>query len=65
MKKWQQILSDHHNIEVLSDTQAKVLNVICDTVNKIVSDDIITRIENGYTDSHGYNYDSIFEYLGY
>lgn len=65
MKKWQQILSDHHNVEILSDTQVKVLNVICDTVNKTVSDDIITRTVKGYTDSQGYSYSSIYEYLGY
>ena len=65
MKKWQQILSDHHNVEILSDTKVKVLNVIYDTINKVSSDDIITHNANGYTDSQGYTYDSIFEYLGY
>lgn len=65
MKKWQQILSDHHNVEILSDTQVKVLNVIYDTINKISSNDIVTRIANGYTDSEGHSYSSIYEYLGY
>lgn len=65
MKKWQKILSSHHNVEILSNTQVKVLNVICETVNKTVNDDIITRNAKGYTDSQGYNYSSIYEYLGY
>ena len=65
MKRWRQILEQHHNVEILSDTQVKVVGVICDTVNKTVSDDIITRNARGYTDSQGYNYSSIYEYLGY
>jgi len=65
MKKWQQILSDHHNVEIMSDTQVKVLNVIYDTVNKISSNDMVTRIKNGYSDNEGNNYSSIYEYLGY
>jgi hypothetical protein len=50
---------------VISDTQVKVLNVIYDTINKVSSDDIITSNAKGYTDSQGYSYSSIFEYLGY
>jgi transketolase N-terminal domain/subunit len=65
MKKWQSILSQHHNVEILSDTKIKVLNVIYDTINKITSDDIVIRIETGYIDSEGHNYKSIYEYLGY
>lgn len=65
MKRWQQILEQHHNVEIISETQVKVLNVICDTINKTTSDDIVTRNQNGYTDSQGYSYSSIYEYLGY
>jgi transketolase N-terminal domain/subunit len=65
MKKWQNILSQHHNIEIISDTQVKVLNVLYDTINKVPSDDIVTRVENGYIDSEGYDYTSIYQYLGY
>lgn len=65
MKRWQQILSQHHNVEIVSDTQVKVLNVIYDTINKVSSDDTITRTVKGYTDSQGYSYSSIYEYLGY
>lgn len=65
MKKWQQILAQHHNVEIISDTQVTVLNVIYDTINKISSNDIVTRIQDGYSDSEGNNYSSIYEYLGY
>lgn len=64
-KVWQRILSEHHNIEILSDTKVKVLNVICDTKNNTVLDDIVTSVEGGYTDSEGHSYNSIYEYLGY
>jgi transketolase N-terminal domain/subunit len=65
MKKWQSILEQHHNVEIISDSQVKVLDVIYHLESKITRDDMITRIKNGYTDSEGHNYQSIYDYLGY
>lgn len=65
MKNWQKFVSEHHSIEVLSDTQIIVKAFIYDTINKITYDDLVTRTEYGYTDSQGNKYESIRDYLGY
>jgi hypothetical protein len=65
MKKWQQILEQHHNVEIVSDTQVKVLGIIYHPETKILRDDMVTCTGNGYTDSDGHSYKSIYEYLGY
>jgi len=65
MKVWQRIVSEHNNIEVVDDSKIIVLDVIYEPSTKLVSNDTVTRMENGYIDSENNSYDTIYEYLGY
>lgn len=73
MIRWQQLVSEHHDIIVLDDTSIKIENVAYDKINNY--DDVITKNSYGYcieTYMHdtgvkvdSMNLNDIQTYLGY
>jgi hypothetical protein len=50
---------------IIRYSSKSIKRYIYNTINKTSSDDIITHNAKGYTNSQGYKYNSIYEYLGY
>lgn len=76
MKKWQSIILDHHNAEILNDKQVHISNVAVIPETGEYFDNIITQENNRYIIEeykHGtkeltnveYETESILNYLGY
>lgn len=65
MKIWQRILSQHHSVKIINETQVVIPQIVYTITTKTLTDDTITRIGNYFIDSDGHKFTSIYDYLGY